>query len=132
MNKFTEKAARDVAIPMQDIDTADVTGAYYPVADYRRLYAGLITATVAQTKAATLQFFQAKDAAGTGAKALGAEVSSVAPNGGAKLFLEQEAYVSEMDSNNGFTHVALKATCNVGSAVQATALLIRDQGRYSQ
>lgn len=132
MNKFTERAATSAAIPLADIGTAPVTGVYVPVANYRRFYAAIMSATVAQTKSVTLQFMQAQDASGTGAKVLGTAKTVTAPSGGAKLLVESENYVENLDTNNGFNHIAVRASSDAGAALNGAAILIRDIGRFSQ
>lgn len=107
----------------QDI-TTDRTSSYYSMQGIGRVLAQLTTATVAATKKATVQLMQAKDDIGTGAKALTEPVEATAGTGGEAIFLQVEAQAGEMDIANGFTHVAVKVTCDHDSAVQGAALLI--------
>lgn len=124
--KITELHKIDTVLAPIDITTPR-TGVWKPAAMYRRFAAVLVTDTVATTKVATLQLYQAQDVNGTGAKALGDPVS-VAASGSQKLTLQVERMQAEMDE--GFTHVTARATSDNSTAVSAVAILIRGEGRY--
>ena len=118
------------AIDPQDIGTADVTGSYVAVGDYRGIMGTLITASLTQGKIATIELLQATSAAGAGSKALKAAVSATAPTGGGVVKAEVEARVDELDSNSGFAYVAVKVTCDEDGKVGAATLALGDK-RYS-
>ena len=112
----------------QDI-TTDRTSAYYPMTNAARVAAQLTTGTIADTKKATVQLLQAKNATGTGAKALSALVEYVVDNeAGAPAFIQVEATADQMDKD--FTHVAVKVTCDNAQAVQGAAVLAFGDLRY--
>jgi hypothetical protein len=114
----------------QDITTAR-TGDYVDVSGAQRILAAVTTATIAQTKKVTVQFKQAKDADGTGAKDLGDAVVATAPTGGAALTPVAEANIGELDSANGFTFVAVNIVSDNGTAVYGGAVMILGDNRYN-
>jgi hypothetical protein len=67
---------------------------------------------------------QATDAAGTGAKALGTVVTAIAPTGGGSLFVQAEARATDMDINNGFTHVAVTVGSDDPNATPPTGAAV--------
>jgi len=128
--KISEQMDVVAAIDPQDIGTADVTGSYVAVGDYRGIMGTLITASLTQGKIATIELLQATSAAGAGSKALKAAVSATAPTGGGVVKAEVEARVDELDSNSGFAYVAVKVTCDEDGKVGAATLALGDK-RYS-
>lgn len=110
---------------------AGVTGAYHDVSGARRIAAQLQTGTVAAASTVTLQLMQAQDDAGTGAKALGDPVTVAAGVGGEALDLSVDAKVEDLDTNNGYTHVAVQADSDNATAVQASAVLILGNNRFN-
>ena len=122
MNKLTEALDVVLGVTPQDIGTADVTGAYVAVGNYREILATMVTASLTATKIAGISLLQATDASGTGAKALKAVVSSTAPTGNGVVIAEVGASVSELDS--GFTHIAIKLTCNETAKVGAATVAL--------
>lgn len=128
--KLSEAARYDVGVAPQDI-TTDRTGSWYDAAGFRRLLAFLTTATVATGQKATIIFQQATDSSGTDAKDLGTAVEVTAGSGGEELEAEVDAKVEDMDS--GFTHIAVKVTCDdpASAGVQGAAMLVRGVPRYN-
>lgn len=116
------------AVVPQDITTLR-TGTFVSVAGCQRVLAAVTTAAIAQTKKVTVQFRQATDAAGTGAKNLGDPVEKVAPTGGAPLDLTVDAKVESLDPNYGFVTVTLVS--DNGSAVYGSAMLILGGNRFN-
>src|SRR5256885_148644 len=103
--KLTEALAFDCIVPPQDVGTADVTGAFVDVSDCHRFAVLAKAGAVTAAKILTVQLRQAKDAAGTGAKDLGAPVTSVGAGGTPPADVEIEKLCSDLDGANGFTHV---------------------------
>lgn len=130
MKKISEQMDVVAAIDPQDIGTADVTGSYVAVGDYRTIMATLQTASLTAASVATVELLQATDAVGTGSKALKAAVSATAPVGNGVVKAQVEARVDELDSNGGFAYVAVKVTCNEDGKVGAATLALGDK-RYS-
>src|ERR1043165_6631117 len=79
--KLTEAMQFDCIVPPQDVGTADVTGTWTNVSDCKRFVVLAKAGAVTAAKILTVQLRQAKDAAGTGAKDLGAPVTSVGAGG---------------------------------------------------
>lgn len=125
--KLSEIVRVDQVVTPVDIAT-DRTGVYLPLADYRQVMATVTTDTVAATKNVTVQLFQAKDAAGTGAKALSALVTKVAATGGEKITLSVEANTSKLEK--GYTHVTAQVTSDTAVALLGAAVLVRGGGRF--
>jgi hypothetical protein len=122
--KLTELVQVRQAIIPQDIVDGK-TSAYYSMKGMGRVLAVLTTAIIAQGKKATIQLMQAKDSAGTGAKALGAAVEKVAADAaGEAIFLMVEAKASDLDLANGYSHVAVQVSSNNATAVNGAAVLI--------
>lgn len=125
--KISEKTYIKVAIDSADIATADRTSPYFAAGIARRVFARLVTGTVAQTKIATLEFLQATDDSGTGAKLLGERQTYTAPTGGGTADLSVDVDLDAIDGDNGFTHFAVKVTSDNATAVTgAVALAIGD------
>lgn len=103
--KLTEALAFDCIVPPQDVGTADVTGAFVDVTDAGRFAVLAKAGAVTAAKILTVQLMQAQDAAGTGAKVLGAAVTAAGAGGAAPADIEIEKKVEELDGANGFTHV---------------------------
>jgi polyphosphate kinase 2 (PPK2 family) len=122
--KLSELVQVKQAVVPQDI-VGGKTSAYYSMAGIGRVLAVLTTDTIAQTKKATIQLMQAKDAAGTGAKVLGSAVEKVvADAAGENVFLTAEAKASDLDLANGYTHVAVQVSSDNAMAVNGAAVLI--------
>ncbi|MGB9845889.1 MAG: hypothetical protein ACPLRH_00095 [Desulfotomaculales bacterium] len=122
--KLSELIKVQKAVAPADIITAK-TSVYYSMAGIGRVLAVLTTATIAQGKKATIQLMQAKDAAGTGAKALGAAVEKVVTDAaGEAVFLTAEAKASDLDLANGYSHVAVQVSSDNATAVYGAAVLI--------
>src|SRR6185503_16640909 len=103
--KLTEAMQFDCIVPPQDVGTADVTGSWNDVSNCKRFVVLAKAGAVTAAKILTVQLRQAKDAAGTGAKDLGAPVTSVGAGGNPPADVEIEKYSGDLDATNGFTHV---------------------------
>lgn len=66
----------DIGVTPQALNNSNVTGAYFPLRDFRRAVAVLHGGAMAATKTTTIEFLQAKDALGTDSKALDPACSS--------------------------------------------------------
>lgn len=127
--KLTEQVDVVAAVAPQDIGTADVTGGYVDVSNYREILGTVITGALTDTKLATIELLQAKDASGTDAKAFVTAVTVVA-DGAVAVIAEVGGSIELMDSNNGFTHVAVKVTCDEAGKLGAATLALGNK-RYS-
>ena len=104
-SKLTERLDLQSIIAPQDVGTADVTGTYVDVSKAGRFVVLAKAGAVTAAKILTVQLMQAQDAAGTGAKVLGAAVTAAGAGGAAPADIEIEKKVEELDGANGFTHV---------------------------
>ena len=127
--KLTEELAIDCLIAPQDVGTADVTGAWTDVSQCGRFTVLAKAGAVTAAKILTVQLRQAKDAAGTAAKDLGAAVTAAGAGGNAPADVEIEKQTSELDGANGFTHVT--AVLGIDEAAKlGAAYLVRGDRRY--
>lgn len=113
---------------LRDVTTAASTG-FVAAAGARRIAAHVITgAGPAGDSTVTVQLRQATDAAGSGAKDLG---SAVAVAVAESEFGDQvvETLVEQMDTNNGFTHVAVQVSAT--DAIDVAATLLRGENRFN-
>ncbi len=128
--KLTEALQIDCLIAPQDVGTADVTGTYVDVSGCKRFVLAAKAGAVTAAKILTVTPMQAKDAAGTDAKALGDAVAVAGAGGNAPADVEIEKLSADLDHANGFTHV----TCKLGideNAKLGAAYLIRGERRYA-
>lgn len=125
---MAERAAYDVGVAPQDVGTADITGDWFPMADYRRVAAvGLAEASAATDETLTVTLQQATDGSGTGAKDLGAAVTATSAGAGEDMSAVAEAQAEDMDT--GFTHVAVMVGHSEAEKL-GSAVLVRGDGRY--
>lgn len=127
--KLTEELAFDCIVPPQDVGTADVTGTFVDVSDCRRFAVLAKAGAVTAAKILTVQLRQAKDAAGTGAKDLGAPVTSVGAGGNPPADVEIEKACWDLDGANGYTHVTAVVGIDENAKLGA-AYLVRGDRRY--
>ena len=127
--KLTEALAFDCIVPPQDVGTADVTGSWIDVSDAGRFAVLAKAGAVTAAKILTVQLRQAKDAAGTAAKDLGAPVTSVGVGGAAPPDAEIEKQTGELDGANGFTHVTAVLGIDENAKLGA-AYLVRGDRKY--
>lgn len=121
-----ERASHDIGVAAQDVGTADVTGDWFAMADFRRVMAVAVSEAVTENDTLTVQLRQAKDDSGDEAKDLGDAVT-VTAGGAEPLIAMAEARVEEMDAD--FTHVAVQLSAS-DDGTDAAAVLIRGDGRF--
>lgn len=127
--KLTEALQFDCIVPPQDVGTADVTGTFVDVRDCNRFVVLAKAGAVTAAKTLTVQLRQAKDAAGTGAKDLGAPVTSVGAGGNPPADVEVEKRGDELDHKNGYTHVTAVLGIDENAKLGA-AYVVRGDRRY--
>ena len=128
--KFTEIVDRKHGVVNADITTERTGSVYYSAASLRKIIGILVTGSVADTKKATVQLLQAKDASGTDAKNLGTAVEVVA-SGAQNLVITQEADAADMDKANGFTYAGIKVSSDNAAAVIGAAAILLSEPRYA-
>ena len=127
--KLTEALAFDCLVAPQDVGTADITGTFVDVSDCKRFVVLAKAGAVTAAKILTVQLRQAKDAAGTAAKNLGAAVTSVGAGGNPPADVEIEKDAGDLDATNGFTHVTAVLGIDENAKLGA-AYLVRGDRRY--
>jgi len=127
--KLTEALAFDCIVPPQDVGTADVTGTFTDVSNCGRFAVLAKAGAVTAAKILTVQLRQAKDAAGTAAKDLGAAVTSVGAGGNPPADVEIEKRSDELDHANGFTHVTAVLGIDENAKLGA-AYIVRGDRRH--
>jgi hypothetical protein len=127
--KLTEDLQFDCVIAPQDVGTADITGTFVDVSNAKRFVVLAKAGAVTAAKTLTVQLRQAKDAAGTGAKDLGAPVTSVGAGANPPADVEIEKYSGDLDAANGFTHVTAVLGIDENAKLGA-AYLVRGDRRY--
>jgi len=80
MNKFYEEAKIDIGLAPVSLASTNATGAYHPLADYRKALAVLIAGPMAATKTAIIEVFEATDAAAGGAQLLTGATATITAN----------------------------------------------------
>lgn|GEM_PF-2474393 len=137
MKRLSEQMKIDNAVESQNLGAASTTSAYFDMSEYRKALAILNSGALANGSLVSLELMQAQDSSGTGAKSVndldgnpivveytnstGASVPSV------ELFAEVQAAI--MDTNNGFTHLAVKVTSD-DAASQVAVDLLRGDARF--
>lgn len=130
MKTLTEELSIDRLIEPQDVGTADITGAVYQsVQDSDRFRILASAGAVTAAKKLTVQAMQAQDAAGTGAKVLGAAVESVGAGGNAPAAVDMEFKSSDLDVAGGFLFVSVTLGIDENAKLGA-AWLVRGRRRY--
>lgn len=125
-SKLSERIEVSVAIDAADIAASDLTSGYVEAKYFNRALAVLKTGVLADTKKATIEFVQAKNASGLDAKILGAQTVFVAGSGGAAATIEAEVDLDKIDGDGGFTHIAVKVGSDGTSITGAVALVLGD------
>ncbi len=127
--KLTEALQFDCVVAPQDVGTADVTGTFVDVSNANRFVVLAKAGPVTAGKTLTVQLRQAKDAAGTAAKDLGAPVTAVGAGGNAPADIEIEKYSGDLDAVNGFAFVTAVLGIDENAKLGA-AYLVRGDRRY--
>lgn len=125
-----EETDFDCAIAPQDVGTADVTSSYVSMVNHGRAVILAKAGAVTAGKILTATPMQAKDAAGTAAKALGSAVTAAGAGGNAPADIEIEIRQDELDHANGFTHIAIKLGIDEDAKLGA-AYIVRGRKRFA-
>jgi hypothetical protein len=80
MNGINEALKIDIGVVSQTITNSNDTGRYYDMSKYRRALAILNVGAMAASKAAKIEFYQATDASGTGAKLMTSTAAEITAN----------------------------------------------------
>lgn len=123
-----ERVDHQIGVPAQNVGTADVTGGYFAMSDFRRVIAVGISEEVTENDTLTIKLVQATNASGAGSKDL-TTATTVTAGGAEALLATTEAHVSDLDIAGGFSHVAVVLGGSAAGTV-AAATLIRGDGSY--
>lgn len=118
------------AVAPQDIGTADVTSSYYSMGGAAQILVTLTTGDLTAAETASVQLLQATSSAGAGAKPLTTASIFEATSGALAANVSQCVVDCDFDTNNGFNHYAVKATCSEAGKLGA-ATVARGNLRYS-
>jgi hypothetical protein len=124
--KFTDGKKISQILPVQNIQTSDVTSDYVSIADARVIVANFYAEAPGSEKKLTAQLLQATTAGGDGEKPLTTVLEIVEGT-----FGTLEVKDSDLDQNNGFKFVALKLGTDADAAKLGGGTLILDSLRYS-
>ena len=130
MQKFSDSNKVLAAASSADIVTPMTTPFAAP--NGARLFGAAVhVGAVAATKTVTVQFRQATDASGTGAKNLGNAYVVTAPGGGwTTKDLQLDASFNDLDDANGFGFIGVQISSNNTAATPAFATLIGADNRF--
>ena len=129
--KLIESLEFDCLIAPQDVGTADITSTVYvSVVNFDRFVILAKAGAVTAAKIMTVQPMQAQDAAGTGAKVLGAVSTAAGAGGAAPADVEIEKLASDLDHANGFLFVGVTLGIDENAKLGA-AYLVRGRKRYA-
>jgi hypothetical protein len=127
--KFADRHAILATIDPASVAASTVLTAWIPVAKFHRFAALIATGVLGASATLDAKFRQAQDAAGTGAKDItGKALAQIVKASGDNKQAILECQADDLDTNNGFTHVALSLT--VGTAASLVAAVLVGQSRY--
>lgn len=128
--KLTEQIATLAVLAPASVAASTVLTSWVPVADYHSIVALLDTGVLGTSATVDAKLRQATDASGTGAKDItGKALTQIVKATGDGKQASIEMRPDDMDTNGGFTHVALSVT--VGTAASLlSARLIGANPRY--
>lgn len=137
MKRLTEQLKVDNAIPSQSLGASNVTSDYFDMTKYRDALFMVNSGALADTNMVKMEIMQAKDASGTDAKAVNdadgnplvVEFTNDTGSSMDAAELLAEVQGALMDTNNGFTHIAVKITSDDASS-NVSGTLIRGNGRF--
>lgn len=128
--KLTEQIATLAVLAPASVAASTVLTSWVPVADYHSIVALLDTGVLGASATVDAKLRQVTDASGTGAKDItGKALTQIVKASGDGKQASIEMRPDDMDTNGGFTHVALSVT--VGTAASLlSARLIGANPRY--
>jgi hypothetical protein len=126
--KFSEQVAVLAALHSSSQAAGTATTAWVSAANFHKVAALVDIGSAGAAGTVAVALLQAQDSSGTGSKAVissitGNAIGTSAPVAGGSQVVELGAKLDDLDSNNGFSYVALQVTVAV-NAVQTAALLL--------
>lgn len=117
MNRLAERVKIDIGLEDQAINNSNLTGPYYSMSSYQRALAVLHDFESADTKATTIAFMQAQNAAALGAKAVtGATATLTTPT----LITKAKVTLATVLATETVTINGLVFTADAAATVPAT------------
>jgi hypothetical protein len=112
MNGINEALKIDIGVVSQTITNSNDTGRYYDMSKYRRALAILNVGAMAASKAAKIEFYQATDASGTGAKLMTSTAAEITANADVAVATVDltSAAATDVVTINGVTFTMAAAT----------------------
>jgi hypothetical protein len=112
MNGINEALKIDIGVVSQTISNSNDTGRYYDMSKYRRALAILNVGAMAASKAAKIEFYQATDASGTGAKLMTSTAAEITANADVAVATVDltSAAATDVVTINGVTFTMAAAT----------------------
>lgn len=129
-NRFSDRNAILSTIDPASISAGTVLSGWVPVARFHRIAALIVTGALGTSATIDAKLRQATDSSGTGAKDItGKSITQLvkASHDNKQAIIEVQA--DDLDTTNGFTHVALSLTVGTASSI-AAAVLLGVNGRY--
>jgi len=129
-NRFSDRNAILSTIDPASISASTVLSGWVPVAKFHRIAAIIVTGALGSSATIDAKLRQATDGTGTGAKDItGKSITQLvkASHDNKQAIIEVQA--DDLDTTNGFTHVALSLTVGTAASI-AAAVLLGVNGRY--
>lgn len=123
-SKFTEKFATLAVLSPASVAASTVLTAWVPVSDYHSIVALIDTGVLGASATVDAKLRQATDVSGTAAKDVTGKalVQIVKATGdGKQASIEMRS--DDMDTNGGFTHVALSVTVGTAASLLGARLI---------
>lgn len=121
-----EKLEINVGLDSANLASSSTTG-WYSMADFKKIYARVLTVSIPQTETVTFKLQQAKDGDGTDPIDLKAYGVQTSPTGGKVYSLSLEADGDELDAD--YTHV--RASVVTSGARAGAVVIVRGEPKFA-
>lgn len=123
-SKLNEKIAVLAALNPASVAASTVVTTWVPVSNFHSVSAMLQTGVMGASGTIDAKLRQATDASGTGAKDIaGKAIVQIVKASGDNVQATIGARVDDLDTNNGFTHVALSVTVGTAASLLAAQVI---------
>jgi hypothetical protein len=128
MNGINEALKIDIGVVSQTINNSNATSRYYDMSRYRRALAILNVGAMVASKTAKIEFYQAQDAAGTGAKLMTATAAEITANTNVAVATVDltSAAATDVVTINGVAFTMAAATTAASRTFSSAAALASD------
>lgn len=122
--KLTEKLAVLATLNPASVAASTVLTSYVPIAKWGSLVALIQTGVLGTAATLDAKLVQATDSSGTGVKDVtGKAITQIVKASGDNVQAMIEMREQDIDSSNGFTHVALSTTVGTAASIYGAALI---------